>query len=44
MSDSAEARGTIAALHLHPVKSCASLEPTEALLVEKVKKGGVGTS
>jgi uncharacterized protein YcbX len=34
VSDSAEARGTIAALHLHPVKSCGGLEPTEALLVE----------
>jgi hypothetical protein len=34
LDESAEVRGTLAALRLHPVKSCAGLEVREALLIE----------
>lgn len=34
MSDSADVRGTVAALHIHPVKSCAGVAVGDAMLVE----------
>ena len=34
MSDSADVRGTVAALHIHPVKSCAGVAVGDAMLIE----------